>query len=441
MQFFSDIILVFIPLVSVVLVISTYFYMRNHERKGVERYNELQSDYIKLETRYEIIKGTMEKEQSERDALQVKCAHLENENTKLLTEHRLSKEKEQEYKKQIEDVQKSFRVEFENVTNRIFSSYTDQFSKSSKESIQSILSPLSSEIQKFEKRVEESFSSEVKERYALKREIENIVETSKNIGNKAENLAMALRGNVKLHGNWGEVMLERILEESGLRKNTDYTVQGAQVKLQNDRGEEVRPDVVIHLPDEKHIIIDSKLSLLHYQDYCNAVSDKDAKESLKLFLTSVRNHINILAQRNYNRINELTTPDFVLMFMPIESSYSLAIEQDHDLHRQAWSKKIVIVHPSTLFSTLQIISSIWRVELQKQNAQAIAEESGKLYDKIVGFIEDVESVSKSIDNSRTTFDKAMGKLYLGKGNIVSKCEKIQKLGANSSKKIPKISSA
>ena len=368
--------------------------------------------------------------------LEYRITELERENSKLSVEKDMMNKYMSQYEVKIQEMASQSRKDFENMANKIFDNYSDRFNKNSTQQLHQVLSPLANEIQRFEKRVEESFNSEAKERFALKREVENVIKSSENICIQAENLAKALKGNVKLQGDWGEMILEKILEDSGLRKEKDYTLQGINMKLLNDDGDQARPDAIIHLPGNKHIIIDAKLSLGSYQSYINDSNSDEKEKHLKSFISSVRRHVTMLADKHYHKIDKITTPDFVLMFIPIESSYSLAIKHDPDLHKFAWDRRIVISHPATLFATLQIVSSIWRVELQQNNATKIAEESGKLYDKFISFLDDMEIIDRSIMQSRKSFDKAINKLHTGKGNIVSKCEKIRHLGANSNKKIP-----
>jgi DNA recombination protein RmuC len=284
--------------------------------------------------------------------------------------------------------------------------------------------------------VDESFGHQAKEQYSLKTEIERIVKVNEQMQSKTDSLTKALRGDVKAQGNWGEVMLERILEESGLRKGIDYTVQASGMGLRGAEYNIVRPDVIVNLPERKHIIIDSKVSLVAYERYCSEADETLKQAHLREFLKSVKAHVDGLEQRRYQNVEALGTPDFVLMFMPIEGAYSLAIQQNHELHSYAWGKKIVIVCPATLFATLRTIASLWRIELQNQNAQEIARVGGGLYDKFVGFVEDMQAIGIQIDKLHKVYDQARNKLNEGKGNLINRVEKLKDLGAKTSHAIP-----
>ena len=393
------------------------------------------SDKVHLEQTMKAVQGYYDAVCNEQTERLTTISQLEKENAQLLTEKSIREAAEAEYRESVAKTEEKFKKEFENLANKIFYDYTGKFGSDTREKLSTILNPLSTEIQKFEKRLESSFNEDVRERFALKKEIQNIVESNKNICLQAEELSTALKSNVKLQGNWGEMVLEKILDDSGLRKGKDYTLQATGMRLSNYHGKESRPDVVIHLPGDKHIVVDSKVSLVNYQDYVNSEDKKEREHHLKLFLASIRKHVTTLSEKNYNNIDQIHTPDFVMMFMPMEGAYSVAVQEDANLHRFAWERKIVISPPTTLFSSLQIISSLWRIEQQQRSAQTIAEESGKLYDKFVSFLEDMEGINKSMLHTRNSYDKAMNKLHTGRGNIVGRCEKIRNLGANTTKKV------
>ncbi len=254
---------------------------------------------------------------------------------------------------------------------------------------------------------------------------------------ETEGLTKALRGDVKAQGDWGETKLRKILEESGLRKGTDYIEQGDGLALKHiEDGSVIKPDVIVMLPERKHIIIDSKVSLTHYSRFSNAQNDAERASHLEDYLASVKKHVDGLEKRRYQDTEKLGTPDFVLLFMPIEGAYSLAIQQDDNLHHYAWDKKIVIVCSSTLFATLKTIASIWRLELQNQNAIEIARQGGALYDKIALFVEDMVKLGTQLDTTKKTYDNTMNKLSSGTGNILRRTENLKKLGAKASKKLP-----
>lgn len=315
---------------------------------------------------------------------------------------------------------------FENLSHKIFDEKNETFKRQSKESLGTLLSPLQNRLNDFQKRMEESFGAQAKEQFSLKKEIETIVTTN-------QNLTTALKGDSKVQGNWGEMVLEKILEDSGLRKGTDYT---AQAPIKDADGRLQKPDIVVNLPKNKHIIIDSKVSLTHYERYMSAEEDSEKALYLKQFLDSVKVKIGELDQRRYQDTQDLGTPDFVLMFVPIEAAYILAIQENPALQEQAWHKKVVLVCPTTLFATLRTVASVWRLEMQHKNVEKIAQEGGLLYDKIEGFVDDMQKIGNQLGTVSNTYDKAMNKLSTGRGNILAKTEKLKELGAKTSKSLP-----
>ena len=328
-------------------------------------------------------------------------------------------------------------VQFENVANKILEEKNKKFNEQSQKDITNLLTPFKDQFQQFQTVVKDSFGTQAKEQFALKEEIKRVVEVHESMTLQTRGLTDALKGDSKTQGNWGEVMLEKILDDSGLRKGQDYIVQGAGMGLKEaETGKSQRPDVVIHLPDNKHVIIDSKVSLTHYEGFCSAETAEEKSQYLAQFLRSVKKHVTDLQDRGYEHIDKLESPDFVLMFMPIEGAYALAVQSDTELHRYAWDKKIVIVCPSTLFATLKTIASIWRLELQNKHAVEIARQGGELYDKVVGFIEDMDAIGNQLGKVQKTYDGAMNKLSTGRGNIIGKTEKLKTLGAKAKKSMP-----
>lgn len=375
-------------------------------------YDRLMQEKTALATRLETASAELDKAQRERTVYSERAITAEAEN-KALTQ-RLKEQQEQ------------LRLEFNNTANKIFENFTQKFSTTSEKQIGDLIKPLRERLTDFQKKIEDSFGEQGKEQRSLKTEIEKIVL-------QADSLTKALRGDVKAQGNWGEVMLERILEESGLRRGEDYITQGEAMGLSGADGIRQMPDVIVQLPDAKHIIIDSKVSLSAYDRYCTEPNEIDLRE----FLKSVKAHVNGLSEKRYQHNDKLSTPDFVLLFMPIEGAYSLAIQQDRELHAYAWGRKIAIVCPSTLFVTLQTVASLWRIERQNKNAQDIAIQGGKLYDKFVGFVEDMQDIGTKMTGLHKSYDSAMNKLSEGRGNLVGSVEKLRQLGAKTSKNIPK----
>jgi len=338
----------------------------------------------------------------------------------------------------LEQQEATLALQFENLANRIFDEKNDKFKKESQEGIGQLLNPLKEKLSEFQKKVDDSFGAQVKEQISLKKEIENIVSINEKMTRQTENLTKALKGDVKAQGNWGEIILEKILEDSGLRKGTDYIIQGASMGLRHaEDGSAIKPDVIIRLPEEKHIIVDAKVSLTHYERYCTAEDATERARCLKDYLASIRAHVNGLVERRYPDAEKLGTPDFVLMFMPIEGAYSLAIQEDAGLHSYAWDKRIVIVCPSILFATLKTIASVWRLELQNKNAQEIARQGGGLYDKITGFVEEMQELGGKINSAQNTYNEALKKLSTGQGSILKRTQDLKALGVKTSKTLPK----
>lgn len=329
-----------------------------------------------------------------------------------------------------------FMERFENLSNRIFNEKTEVFKKQSQESLGELLNPLRERMREFQDKVDKSFGEQAKEQFSLKNEIKNMVETHSKMSVQAENLTNALKGDTKVQGNWGEVILEKILEESGLRKGMNYSVQGGGLNLRDGEGRLQKPDVIVNLPEGKHVIIDSKVSLTHYERFYSENEEQARGLHIKQFLGSVRKHAEELGARRYQDSESLGTPDFVLMFIPIEGAYMLAVQEDPEIHSYAWGKKVVIVCPTTLFATLKTITSVWRLELQNRNAQDIAKAGGDLYDKIAGFVEDMDKIGKQIKTVEGTYEQAMNKLKVGKGNILGRTEKLRALGVKTSKSLP-----
>ena len=341
--------------------------------------------------------------------------------------------KYEDYRKELEALQNKFNLEFENVARKILKENTIEFSQNNQKSINEIVNPLREKIETFEKTVSDTYQKGLKDQVGLQAEIKKLYELNTKISEEAHNLTRALKSDTKKQGNWGEMVLERLLERSGLSKGEEYLVQES---YRNDKGELIRPDVIIRLPENKHIIIDSKVSIVAYEAFVNAESEESKAKYIKAHVDSVREHVRLLAEKSYQLTEKLDTPDFVLLFMPLESAFSLAVQQQSDLFTYAWERKIVIVSPTTLLATLMTVGSIWKHEKQTRNAIEIASEGGKLYDKFVDFLEDLENLGKQISRVHKTYDEAHSKLKSGRGNIIGKVEKLKKLGAKTAKDIP-----
>jgi DNA recombination protein RmuC len=322
-------------------------------------------------------------------------------------------------------------LQFKSLADDILEDKSRRFTASNKESIGEILRPLSERLQHFEKRVEETYDKEARERFSLASEIRNLQVLNARISDDAVNLTNALKGENKTQGTWGEVILESILEKSGLVKGREYTTQ---VSLKSADGARVQPDVIVQLPENKQIIIDAKVSLKAYEAWCSE-QDVDKRQALlQQHVQSVRQHVKALGSKDYQNLQSLNSLDFVLLFMPVEAAFSVAVQQDAELFSQAFDQNIILVGPSTLLATLRTIQNIWRHEQQNRNAIEIAIAAGALYDKFVAFVGDLEEIGQRIDATRKTYDKAHNKLSSGNGNLVARVENMKKLGARTSKR-------
>jgi DNA recombination protein RmuC len=380
--------------------------------------------------------------QKEKDKITNELEQAEQQNLQYV--QRLSKaevefanlhEKLTTQKQEMEDLQKRFTTEFENVANKILEKNSEKFTAANQKNIGEVLNPLKEKIQLFEKKVEDTYKQGLKDQTDLKAELKKLYDLNNKISEEANNLTKALKGDVKKQGNWGEVVLERILERSGLNEGSEgYEKQFSDT---SDDGKRIQPDIVINLPDNKHIIVDSKVSLVAYEKAVNSATEEERAGFIKDHLLSLRTHIKGLSEKHYQSAQKLNSPDFVLLFIPIEASFSIAVQEDQELFSYAWDMKVVIVSPSTLLATLRTISSIWQQENQTKNAIEIARQGGALYDKFVGFIADMEGIGKNIDSTRKSYDQAMNKLHEGSGNLIKRAENIRKLGAKATKELPK----
>lgn len=390
--------------------------------------NELSASKARLEAATENYKEQKEyitKLTLQKDELLSTNSQLQNENQNLT-------ERLKEHKLEVEQLQKKFTTEFENIANKLLKQNTTDFAETNQKRLDEILKPLRDNIKTFEQKVEDKYVKEVKERSALMTEVKALSELNQQMREDAQSLTKALKGDSKTQGNWGELILEKILESSGLIKGEEYQTEDYYT---NQTGGGSRLDVIIKLPDDKQIIIDSKVSITAYTNYVDT-DDVVEKEILaKAHIVSVKSHIDTLSKKDYSQIPGLNTPDFVLMFMPSEPTFSFTLQNSNDIYNYAWDKKIVIVSPTTLLATLKTVASVWKQERQTKNALEIARQSGALYDKFVGFISDLEKIQKGITTSQEAYNGAINKLKTGSGNLIGRAEKIRTLGAKTSKQI------
>ena len=337
-----------------------------------------------------------------------------------------------EQERAINDIQQKFQLEFQNIANKLLDEKSQKFVETNRSNMDILLNPLKENLKAFEEKVDKVYNMEAAERNTLKGVITQLMDLNKLISSEAQNLTKALKGDNKKQGNWGEVILEKVLERSGLVKDREYRLQAS---LNSQDGSRLQPDAIIDLPDDKHLIIDSKVSLIAYERLVNCETEDERKFHSKAHVESIRGHVLNLSSKNYHNLQQVNSPDFVLLFVPIESSFSFAVQIDAELFSDAWDKRVVIVSPSTLLATLRTIASIWKQERQNRNVLEIARLSGAMYDKFVGFVGDMEGIGKNIKQSQAAYDNALNKLTEGNGNLTKTAERIKNLGAKANKKL------
>lgn len=366
------------------------------------------------------------------ESQQITISELNASLSTLQSEKKLLEQSLQNQREYLEEVKKQTKAEFENLANEILKAKTRDFNEQTEKSLDSLLKPLKEKIQVFEKKVDDTYNTEAKERHALKSEIERLIGLNDRMTQETQSLTQALRGDSKVQGDWGELVLEKILEASGLTEGREYSQQKS---LENDSGERMRPDIVINLPEGKHVIVDSKVSLKSYDLYRRADQEQVRSQALAGHLKSMEKHIDELSEKHYAKLKGVNSPELVFLFVPIEPAYLLAMQTDPELSTQSWKKGIAIVTATTLLTSLKTVASIWRLENQNKNALEIANEGAKLYDKFVGFLEDFEKIGKTLDSGKNQFESAMGKLKEGPGNVFRKMELLRELGAAPNKRI------
>jgi len=375
---------------------------------------------------------------AERQKQEALAAELTSDKQKIAELQTRLSEQTAKFKEQLEllsTAKEQMKQEFENLAQKIFEEKGKAFTEQNKTSLNTLLSPLKDQIDQFKKKVEEVYIDEGKERFSLKNEVQKLHTAYESLSKEADNLVKALKADAKTQGNWGELNLKRILEFAGLKEGLHYE---SQASYKNEEGRNLRPDVVVRLPDNRQVIVDSKVSLNGYEAYFSATSDPDKEAAVKRHLTSIRNHVNELAEKKYDDLIGINTLDFVLMFIPIEAAYFLALDSDPNLYEYASARKVLLVCPSTLLITMQMVASIWRVEDQNQNAREIAEQGARLYDKFVGFISNLDDLKKHLDKTQDAYEEARKKLVDGKGNLVSQANKLLNLGVKPKTRLTRI---
>lgn len=418
-------------LAMLVWLLKAHHAEREQTRVVLSQKNEAETRMLLSEQVAEGWQQRAEEESSKNQQLTQQLQELLAQVSALKAEKNFLQEKLEKQIQQTEELQKRLTVEFENIANRVMKQRTEEFNATNQRSLGELLNPLKEKITAFEQTVQNTYEKELREKLSLGEELKKLTEMNRQMSQDATNLTNALKGDAKKQGNWGEVVLERVLERSGLTLGQEYKREDV---VEGSEGEVIRPDVIIYLPDNKHIIVDSKVSLVAYERYVSTDDDFVREKSIKEHILSIRNHVKGLSEKNYQNARNINTPDFVLLFMPIEAAFAAAVQNDSELFSFAWEKHIVIVSPTTLLATLRTIASIWKQENQTKNAQEIARLSGTLYDKLVGFAEDMEKIKTNIDRADKAYDEALKKLKDGKGNVIRTAEKIKELGAKTGNK-------
>jgi DNA recombination protein RmuC len=425
---FISFIITFIIALAIGIFIGKIIFSANSKTEKAsleEKINGLlqQIEQVKLQLNQTI--QEREKIRSEKEALAIQLSKKETDFENLW-------ERNKEQKEEVEQLQEKFTKEFENLANKILEEKTTKFTEQNKENLKNILSPLQDKIQLFEKKVEDTHKESIDYHAALRQQILGLREMNEQMSKETLNLTKALKGDSKMQGNWGELVLERVLEKSGLEKGREYEVQQS---FTNEEGNRVQPDVVINLPDGKKMIVDSKVTLTAYEKYINEEDDNLKSQYLKEHIISLKRHVDQLSDKNYHDLYQMESPDFVLLFIPIESAFALALNEDTTLYNKAFEKNIVIVTPSTLLATLRTIDSMWTNQKQQENAVEIARQAGALYDKFEGFVSDLVKIGKKMDEAKVEYQGAMNKLVDGKGNLITSVEKLKKMGAKAKKSL------
>ena len=437
----------------IILLIAVFLFVKRPKAVdgfSMDDFNQFKADNESLKINLAVAENTIvvleQKSKEAEEKLLYRIEKLETEKTEILDQltnekkrmsqaeesFKAQREKLVEQKQFVDESQQRFKTEFENVANKILKEKTAEFTEVNKLNLDTLLNPLKENIKSFEDKVDKVYKSESDERNVLKGTIDQMMLMNKTMSIETLNLTKALKGDNKKQGNWGEMVLDKLLESSGLIADVNYSKQKS---FTAEDGNRLQPDVIIFLPEEKHIVIDSKVSLVAYERLVSSDVEEDRDTLTKLHVNSIKTHINGLSGKNYHDLYDINTPEFVLLFVPIESSFAIAIQYDQDLFDFALKKRVVVVTPSTLMATLKTVAFMWKQEQQTKNAIDIATKAGQLYDKFVGFVTDLQKVGEHIDKSQKVYGDAMNKLSTGSGNLLGRVENLKKLGAVANKSL------
>jgi len=408
----------FLGLLSAFILARIFFSGRKSQMLEQERIIKENADYLKQDLKLK---------ENEIVQLTADLSGYRTDNKNLLEKLDLQKE-------EIRGLYDKMNIEFKNLANEILEEKTKKFTDLNRQNIDSLLKPLSEKIKDFEKKVQDVYVDEAKQRFSLKEEVKKLADLNRKVEEEARNLTKALKGESKTQGNWGEMILESILEKSGLVKDRQYFVQASS---KDEEGRRLRPDIVVEYPGDRCVIIDSKVSLTAYERFCSSDDSDTQDKAINDHIQSIRNHILSLSRKNYHELYELRALDFVMLFMPVEPAYLKAVEKDPDLWNFAYEKRILLMSPTNLIAALKMISSLWRQEYQNRNAREIARKSSDLLDKFYGLLEDLVEVGNKLKSLQKSYEESMNKLSTGKGNLIRRAKDIEALGAKPLKDIPK----
>ena len=442
--------ILYIILAFILGAVLAYFILKSSSvsRKSYEElqqnFNQKEADFNKIiaeisaQNKAQIQKIAEQQELNERQNSEIK--DLQSDKNQLIgLKSQLAAQNESlqqlldSQKEEIVKIQEEAKLQFENLANKILEEKTLKFTEQNQQNLKNILNPLQEKITDFEKKVENTHKESIDYHAALRQQILGLKEMNLQMSKETLNLTKALKGDSKIQGNWGELILERVLEKSGLEKGREYEIQKS---FTTEEGNRVQPDVIINLPDGKKMIVDSKVSLTAYEKYINEEDDEQKSSFLKEHVNSLKRHVEQLGSKNYQHLYQMESPDFVLLFIPIEPAFAIALNEDTQLYNKAFEKNIVIVTPSTLLATLRTIDSMWTNQKQQENAYEIARQAGALYDKFDGFVTDLVKIGKKMDEAKTEYEGAMNKLVDGKGNLITSVQKLKIMGAKAKKSLP-----
>ena len=442
--------ILYIILAFILGAVLTYFIVKSSSVSR-KNYDELNQNFSQKEAEFNKIlaeisaenksqkqKIAEQQELNQKQSIEIK--ELQNDKNQLIgLKSQLSAQNENlqklldSQKEEITKMQEVAKTEFQNLANKILEEKTLKFTEQNQQNLKNILNPLQEKITDFEKKVENTHKESIDYHAALRQQIIGLKDLNVQMSKETVNLTKALKGDSKIQGNWGELVLERVLEKSGLEKGREYEIQKSFV---TEEGNRVQPDVVINLPDGKKMIVDSKVSLTAYEKYINEDEEEQKSAFLKEHVNSLKRHVEQLGNKNYQHLYEMESPDFVLLFIPIEPAFAIALNEDTQLYNKAFEKNIVIVTPSTLLATLRTIDSMWTNQKQQDNAIEIARQAGALYDKFEGFVTDLVKIGKKMDEAKSEYEGAMNKLVDGKGNLITSVQKLKIMGAKAKKSLP-----